>query len=320
MVNHFATLLINSNLFSINALRQNYLLENNAKSLITAQEDLFVYNLALNDYYTDVTKSKQFSLFINKDYHELALPTELKKIYNILFPEIASFHYKNFLLYSYLRLVMAVDFNEDILTYDNRITYDLDLFADYFKFSEIRVPKTSINNYQIIVRGESNLEELSEDFNDSFIIRQREDTRQISIFSITQKKYYKRGVPPSSSVSNMYTQLNSANSNLSEIVYVGDSGLSFNITGPLNAFTETANKFWTFTSQAPFNFDFNNLINELELSPQLVESMFAFEPSKCNPKYLNIWKTHYNSVYRLVGLLMAYVERVNFVWLHTKQM
>lgn len=320
MVNHFATLLINSSLFSIDALRQNYLLEDNSRSLITAQEDTFAYNIALNDYYTDVIKSERFSLFINKHYTRMELPAVLQKFYNILFPEITSFHYKHFLLYSYLRLVSSVDFRDDVLDYDKRITYDLDLFSDYFKFADIRIPKTSINNYKILVRGKSVTEEKSEDFNDSFVIRQRDNTRQISIFSITQKKYYKQGVEASSSVSSMYTTLNSLNSNLSDNVSIGDTGLSFNLTGPMDSFTETSNKFWTFISQSPFNFNFNRLLKELENSAQDINDLLDFQYDRCNPKYSNIWKMHHNSVYRLVGLLMAYVERVNLVWLHTKQM
>jgi hypothetical protein len=36
---------------------------------------------------------------------------------------------------------------------------------------------------------------------------------------------------------------------------------------------------------------------------------------ECDASYSNLWNTHYNDVYRFAGLIMAYVERVNKVWL-----
>ena len=315
MVNHFATLLINSNIFSIDALRQNYLLADNTNALLTAEESLFTYNIALNDYYTELVKSAEFSFFINKHFSKIALPPQLQKLYNILFPKEASFHFRHFLLYSYLRLVASTDMTDDTYLQDKRISYDLDDFSDYFKFYKIYTPKISANNYQLIVQGRLDTKEESEDFNNNFLIRQIADTTQLAVFSTTQKEYYKEGKAASSSAAGMSTTISAVNDNLSSTVIIGETGLSFKLTGAMNAFTASPNKFWTFMAQAPFNFDFSDKLSLLEKNYQIVEDMFSFESGKCNVKYENIWKTHYNSVYKFAGLLMGYVERVNLVWL-----
>jgi hypothetical protein len=214
----------------------------------------------------------------------------------------------------------STDTKDDMFLYDSRISYDLDDFSDYFKFYKIYTPKISANNYQLITQGRLESKEESEDFNNNFIIRQIADTNQVAVFSTTQKKYYKEGKTASSSSAGMESIILPANDSLSSTVVVGETGLSFKLTGAMNSFTSSSNKFWTFMAQAPFNFDFADKLNVLEKNYQIVEDMFSFEASKCNVKYENIWKMHYNSVYKFAGLLLGYVERVNLVWLKGSQM
>jgi len=61
-------------------------------------------------------------------------------------------------------------------------------------------------------------------------------------------------------------------------------------------------------------FDFNAKLNELLLNSLAVDDMLNYSKELCSTTYENLWRTHYNVVYKFVGLLLAYVERVNLVW------
>jgi hypothetical protein len=315
MVNHFATLLINLDLKEFNALRERYLLANSADLLILAEgENNRSYNIALGDYYTELEYMDKVSSFINRHFKKVTLPEPLSKFYELLFPSEASFHYKHFLLYSWLRLISATVYSSDITIYDNRLTYNLDDSIEYFRFSKIFVPSVSSNPYDIIVTGQIELLEDIEEAKNSFIVRQVGNTSSVTVYSTSQRKYYKSGKSPTPKSKDMSVPLIIQGRNSAQIA-VGDTGLRFSLTGDMTNFTATANKNWRFSAQAPFNLNFQKIFKNFEIREDVVTNMLRYAEDKCNPSYSNLWASHYNDVYRFVGLLMAYVERVNSVWL-----
>jgi hypothetical protein len=312
MVNHFASLLINLNLLTYQATFENYKLADTIGEKIVSDIN---ETISTSSMFVNTDASPVYSPLICRDYHQVKLPQELVGVYNILFPEDASNYYKQFLLYCYLRLVATTDKSEDVKKYDTRISYDLDDFSEYFKSSQTQI--TSANNaFKLLLHGVLQTTHTIQSNVNNFIVQQAANTRNITIFSKTEKKYYKFGKLPSGNAIGMVTSLTSApGSNITDTVSVGDSGLAFNLTGPIDSsFTSSANKNWTFSASASLNFDFTSVMVGLTTNYTAVENMLNFARTSCNASYENIWHTHYNDVYRLAGLLLAYVERMHFVW------
>jgi len=102
MVNHFASLLSNLNLFVTEPSQYNYVLGDgeaghNDVIFITSAGQ----SLTLSDTYTTTDAVKHRSIFIDRNYTPIPLPRELQSVYDILFPTEASVYYKQFLLYCY---------------------------------------------------------------------------------------------------------------------------------------------------------------------------------------------------------------------------
>jgi hypothetical protein len=79
-------------------------------------------------------------------------------------------------------------------------------------------------------------------------------------------------------------------------------------------FAHSPNKVWKFAVSAAPTFNILDKIKALDAYSYAVEAMFSYEHSSCNNTYQNLWNLHFNPAYRLAGLLLAYVERVNLVW------
>jgi len=316
MYNHFASLLANIDLVYTAPMQETYLLSDEFSDFITTAGDDYI---VLEDYFTTIKSAKNPSVLINRDFLKLDLPTPLKKFYDILFPQTSSDYYKQFLLYCYLRIVSASDKNEDVKKHDKRITYVLDEMVDYFRFTKVSVPKSNTADYRLLVFGSLSPSEDIKYFLNNFIVKQVDHSQGVLVFSSTQLKYYKQGKAPSSSPDNMVTEFN-ADHNTSDTIIIGDTGLSFKIAGPFTStdptqlFSYSGNKLWTFMAECPFIFNIQSILNDLNSHHQIVDEMLEFGKIHAEPSYDNIWKGHYNDVYRLAGLILAYVERVNLVW------
>jgi len=316
MYNHFATLLSNLDLTYSAPMQESYLLADELSDFLgTASGDY----IALDDYYTTIKTAKTASVLVNKDFAQLELPDALKRFYDVLFPPTASDYYKQFLLYCYLRIVAASDKSNDIKTYDNRLTYKLDEITDYFRFTKISIPRGNNLNYRLLVSGKLGLSDDVKYFLNSFILKQVDNTKNVLIFSSTQLKYYKQGKPPSNNSAGMEVPFASAQ-NISEPLIIGDTGLVCRLSGPFDSsdpsinFSATGNKIWTFTAETPFNLDFSEKLKELTTHNVIIDDMLNYSDTSCTSVYSNMWHSHYNSVYRVAGLLLAYVERVDLVW------
>jgi hypothetical protein len=109
------------------------------------------------------------------------------------------------------------------------------------------------------------------------------------------------------------------NTTVTKAVNIGETGLRFNITGPFTAeapigFLTSGGRSWSFSAEAPFVFDFKGKIAELNANYQIVENMLSFGDELCDHSYTRMWHLHYNDTYRLAALLLAYVQRVDYVW------
>jgi hypothetical protein len=311
MVNHFATLLANLDLLQYSVAFENYKLADNLNDKILSYSG---NTISLSDMYADVSPRLTFSPFTCRDFHKISLPRELNVIYEMLFPQDTSEYYKQFLLYCYLRLISSTDRSEDIKNYDKRLSYDLDDLSGYFNLFQTQVTSDD-NPFKLLLHGEIKDTHSTQSNVNNFVIQQVANTFNVSIFSKTEKLYYTyNGSSPYIGSEGVTLQI-PAGSNVSNTIVLGNTGLSFNLTGPFeSSFTSTAYKKWTFTAATNLKFDFSSVFSDLSNSYLAVENMFNFSKSFCDVSYENMWNMHHNDVYKLVGLLLAYVERVNIVW------
>jgi hypothetical protein len=276
--------------------------------------------IPLEDAFYALKYTRTDSPLMCRDFSTLTLPRELLGFYQLLFPETSSVYYKHFLLYTYLRLVAGTSFRDRILKYDTRITYDLAEIQDYFRFYRNSNPYASDQNFALCLLGNLKPDDGLNYYLNNFVLRQVGDTSSLLLFSTTQGLYYSESAAPSKNSEGMAVQLSyNPSTGASNIARIGDTGLSFFIAGPFNdpdlGLLTQAERSWSFTAETPFIFDFEKKLAELEKHPQILSSMLAYSSEKCEIDYENLWRMHYNSVYRFVGLLMAYVERVQQVWL-----
>lgn len=322
MTNHFASLLINASPVQQNPLEEGFLLSTDDGFIIIVSPT--GENILLEGYGGAPTFNP-YSLLIDRNFVPIPLPESLENFRQLLFPSHVTDYYRQFLLYYYLRLVAASDKSDDTLKYDKRLTYDLDEIQDYFRFTKISAPKTNSTSFRLLLSGALHQSDDVQSFANNFVISQIEDSTSVLVFSNTEKKYYKAGKVASNSSVDMEIPLvlDLSNPSITKPIAIGETGLQFSLTGPFTAigmptnFTTSANKFWSFTAEAPASVDFNRKLTEIELSYKALEDMFNFAKESCNSSYENIWHSHYNSVYRFAGLLLAYVERVNTLWLTT---
>lgn len=317
MVNHFSSLLGNLNIALITESVETYLLGDNFDFDITTESGEAI---AITLYPYAESAQKNYTPLVNRHLGKIELPQPLQRFYDILFPAGSSDYYKQFLLYTYLRIVDASDKRDNIRKYDNRISYNLDSISEYFRFPRISITSSSDTSYKLLVTGKLTNKEDVEYFTNNFIITQVGSTSNVLIYSPTQGKYLKLGKPPSSSSVGMEITLSLAENNntVTKAVDIGETGLKFNLVGPFTSdskgFLTSADKSWIFSAEAPFSFDFKSKMDELNANYQIVENMLAFGDSLCDPMYTRMWHLHYNDTYKLAALLLAYVERVDYVW------
>lgn len=309
MVNHFATLLTNLDMSYMDSVKREKSIHASSV-LVTARDQRIVTSL----YEIFLQKAYKYSVLLARNYTPVKLPNSLDNFYKLLFPENSSLYYKLFLLYSYLRIVDSTDRKDDIKKYDNRLTYDLSSIEEYFRFYKKTSPVASNQNYSLLVSGDLKTDEQTNGYKNDFVIYQQENSRNLYVYSITQSRFYKKGQAPSKNPIGMENLLSFGSSaSSSNLIDIGDTGLRFVIAGPLDDFMTTSDKRWGFSAEAPFEFDFNQCLKQLEQNTRIVEEMLAFSSDKCDLSYTNLWQMHYNGVYRLAGLLLAYVQRVNIV-------
>lgn len=315
MVNHFSTLLINLNLGETTPSVESYFLGTELSELLaTENNELFI----LDDIKTYIKFQRMYNVLINKDYVAINLPQELLNFYNLIFPENSSKYYKQFLLYAYLKIINSTDLADKVALYDNRISYNLEEIDTYFRLNQISVSLATDPLFKLYPSGKYNISEKIQGPVQSFIIKQKENTNRLLVFCITDGNFYKKGVPENNSSLNMESELvySVDAPKLSTPIAIGDTGLSFTISNSsgLSTLTDSANKLWTFSVDTPLAFDYVNKLTELNNSSFIINEMFNFRKESCDIAYENYWRTHFNNLYKIAGLLVAYVERINLLW------
>ena len=252
------------------------------------------------------------SYFVNRNYSPVTLPIDLQQFYNILFPSGTSNYQKQFLCYSYLRILESTGLTDVLYGLDSRVTYDLNELKEYFRINLVSSPTTTNINFNVSVSGEYTRTNKNNYYYNSFTISQVGDTSNVTVRSDVDRVYL-NGFTTSQAINSEVTiPVNySTSEGMSEIIQIGGTGLSFVITGPLNLFTHTTNKSWNFIAEAPFVFDFPTFFNTLKTRQSTVDYMLGYSSPDSTKTNENLWNRHFNDLYRFAGLLNCYVQRVN---------
>ena len=243
------------------------------------------------------------------------LPTTLASFHSVLFPPKASYYHKQFLCYSYLRILEASKQTTLVTSYDSRVTYSLDSLQEYFRLNRVSIPTSSSFEYNLLIFGNYQQLEQNNYYYNNFSIRQVGNTAEVLVYSEVDKVYLKgeKTSPVPSSEMQITLVPSSSEPNKTEIVEIGATGLSFAISGPLERFSNTEAKGWTFVAESPFLFDFPGLVDYLNNNQTMVDKMLGYGKAE-NTSDVNLWNQHFNDIYRFSGLLNTYVSKVNDLW------
>jgi hypothetical protein len=285
----------------------------------------------------EVNENKSY--FTDHSYSQLELPSALKEFYNLLFPVGSSFYYRQFLCYCFLRVLHSANMQNEIIKYDKRVSYDLDLLKEYFRLKRSSVPTTSNPSFTLTLLGEYTVTGANNYYFNSYTIAQNGALPEVYVYSDVDKLFLKKDkvspvksdemrIPliPTSSLSiggNFYAGGDYIPYRMTKAVPIGTTGLSFVLLGnfddnvfPGGKFTDTPDKYWNFIVESPFIFEFMDFFNKLVMRDTVVARMINYGES--NVTNLNIFNNHYNEAYRFSGLLNLYIEKVNAIWVRNQ--
>jgi hypothetical protein len=261
--------------------------------------------LLLNESFAGVGSEHIPSGFVS-----ISLFSSLKNFYKLLFPENSSRFYRSFLTHNYLNLIESAGLSNDLKSFDPRISYDLNAEKDFFKFhriSNISYGSAVDNkNFSLTIKGKYNAQIDVDDHYEHILISQT-GVNTVTVQSLVNNKFYLNSSGGTNHTLN-FTD-NAGHTGPTDFVNIGNTGISFSLYAPTNFATTT--KTWEFIIEAPFNFSFDNLNSLLKISDNAINQMLAVTPNFDTSKYENLWKTHFNPVYRVSGLIIAFVSRID---------
>ncbi len=246
------------------------------------------------------------TLLINKSYTDLESPAHipssfseydydpvLSKIFTLLYPANISVTQRLAVGHNLLKVVQAAGLEADLGLFDSRLTYPLDTF-EFFKYNQISGIVSSHEDAVLKVYG---------------TLGSRVD-RHFEEFTITQDS--------SSLVTNI--TMSEIPTDVPEFSLVFTAGVSQSVSIPTTDLTfrittDTAapayERTWVFRAEAPIQYDIRNLLSVLENETNAIDEMLLWTPKFDTTNYENLWRLHDNPVYRIAGLLLAFVARLD---------
>lgn len=256
------------------------------------------------------------SEYIPSSFTARRLPAELQAIHDVLFPVGTSRYYRLFLAHNYMKLLEAAGIEEDIKQFDGRITYNVSA-TSFFKLHRIsnpvyvspESPTSDDKLMKLHVTGKYAHAVNLNNFYETIKITQTGTTNVFRVDSVDAEdnviNTYHTGLTID------FDDQFGATSGTSEVIDIGQTGLSFYFYSESTLGSQTAGKVWKFIAESPISFDINTTYELLKNSEYKIDGMFLQKASIVTDKYDNLWKKHFNKVYKLAGLLMSYVARVD---------
>ena len=259
---------------------------------------------------------------IPSSYIATPLIGELEDFYKLLFPAKASRSHKKFLVHNYLRLIDAAGLTQAIKAVDSRLTYNLDS-EQYFKIFRTSNPHTNAVGVEMTVRGDYVNNPENADLYDRIRVQQVLETnptlRPVDFSNPSSGGSFLPGLP----IVNMFSWNNARNYGqtilkfsspyadvgLSSPVWVGNTGLTIQFNATVD-FQITGDKYWDFIAEAPYEFNFQAFYDKLKQHSHIVDRMLRLPVKVGDESFSNLWRSHWNPVYQVAGLLVAYVNKI----------
>lgn len=256
------------------------------------------------------------SYFISRDYAPIDLPAQLYRVHDILFPKDTSFYHRQFLCYSYLKIIEGTRGYKTLEALDPRITYDLNKLEEYFRVPRISSPTASNLDFNLLVFGTPAEEYKKNYYYESYTVKQVGSTPAVCIYRDNDKVYINK----SNESKYMYAafeiplELTTNSTTQTKEIALGNTGLTFVITGKMSDFAQTKDKYWNFIVESPMIFDFHEIYSSLKRQSAKLEAFFKYEETAEDRANYSLWAGHFNSIYAFSALLNTYVDKVNRLW------
>lgn len=245
---------------------------------------------------------------IPSQFSGLILTSPFKELYSILFPQGSSRYYKQFLAHNYISIIRAAGLEDELKVIDSRISYSTDN-TDFFKIYRYSNPAISSTAHPIFIYGQYRGIETNSNFYDNFLVTQVDNTENVLVYSTVREVYINSlGQQFTTPDAEAEIVLDLSNGMTSEPVSIGSTGISFVISGAAT-FTATSDKTWEFLVESPFKFNITTILSQLKAYD--INKLNNFAPKVDVANYINLWNQHFNDAYRLAGLLLAYVTKLN---------
>lgn len=254
----------------------------------------------------NISDEGEVSEHIPTNFNQLSYKEPLQAFHNLIMPARLSRFNKQFLAHNYMSYIEAAGIPEAITLLDARVTYDLTDKSSYFQFNRLSNVIGSDPTVVATPKGQYiNTIEL-DSYSEQITIQQLSDaygvgTNNIAIYQVDDNlhpiKYY-----------NTSSTLTFDNSGISNIVSIGNTGLTVQFYSPTN-FTSSLGKSWSFIVDHPILFNVDTTLSKVNNNTSLVESMLTLAPEVDSSKYDSLWRHHNNKVYRLAGLISSFVLR-----------
>ena len=258
---------------------------------------------------TLVAPNTAHSLHIDPSFNKLTLPADVALVYGLLFPN-SNVESKLYLVDAYLALLKATGLDQAALELDSRITYTLEDSSSLFntKRFSVGIPSASYAaaKWLRVANFNLNLLPLDYDVNITLTIAQLTNTTNVQV---TRGATIWRA-----STALVFTDDVSAPISVYNPADVNNKAFDFSLkyTGGATTFVNSSAKSWTVRLSLPFNLIWSdraiNLQKNINTVTQVINSYPGFPSST---SYDNMWNQHFNSNYRLAGLVVALMYRMN---------
>lgn len=250
-----------------------------------------------------------YNAHIAPEYTAISLPTDLLQVYEIFYPT-SNFITKLQLTHAYLGLLGGCGLNEAVTLLDSRVTYDSEKVTAFTASRAISVgipTTTAAQDGQIALRV-FNYEYQPAWLDDRLVrqvsIEQQTNTNNVLIFE-DASQIGNGTLTFSAGLSNVITVLNPDNNK--------NKLFDFNIKHPGSpGFTATSGKKWTVTFTIPTLDLIAKQMATCKTKQGIITAAlanYAAKPSAIS--YDQLWSQHFNDNYRLAGLFVGLIYRMN---------
>lgn len=237
--------------------------------------------------------------YIPPDYVPIKLPSQLRKFYDFIYPLNSSRKYKLFVTQYYLKAIQASNYDDYVINFDPRITYDLN-DTEFFFSSDTSNPIVTVNDitsvdYVLNIVGLYRNQISYSDFTDEILIEQA-DSNTVTI----------------SSVNNNWTSFTADltfSGGVSNLVDIKPASLKFQIIAPSESLD--SGLVISFKAKATYPFSFAEFYRILRSNVELWVPIFGYKPDLTDKDLERIWTDNENSVYSFSALLINYINKVN---------